>query len=171
MDLLSCATQRLMVVGAKRSGKYTTPYRGAPMSRLGNITEGSQEGAYSPTYPQWCSAMKGVLILFGEVLRYFLLKIKTFSESIFSILDCVEAGWRHVWSGASWWTGSPVSQPWQHGGHHLRQNCRGLQTDFLQDLLRDTTALTHVAFVYQFDYRWDIDNYSGIMRNIHHKEV
>lgn len=75
MDLLSCATQRLTVVGVKRSGKYTTPYRGAPMSRWGNVTEGSQEvfsspksqGAYSPTYPQWCSAMRGDL--FGEVLR------------------------------------------------------------------------------------------------------
>lgn len=77
MDLLWCATQRLMAVGAKRSGKYTTPYREAPMSRWGNVTDGSQDvfsspksqGAYSPHLPSVMFSHEGSWVLLGEVLR------------------------------------------------------------------------------------------------------
>lgn len=36
MELLLCATQRLLVAGTTRKGKYTTPYTGAQMSRWGD---------------------------------------------------------------------------------------------------------------------------------------
>lgn len=157
MDLLSCATQRLMVVGVKRSGKYTTPYRGAPMSRWGNVTERSQEvfsspksqGAYSPTYPQWCSAMRGDL--FGEVLRSLCQIFSSKNKNIFwKYLLYFRLCWSWLETCLKWsfLTDRKSSFPTVTAWRSSCQNCRRLQTDFLQDLLRDTTALTHM-FVYQ----------------------
>lgn len=39
MVLCWCATQRLLVAGAMKNGKFTTPYRGVLMSRWGNVIE------------------------------------------------------------------------------------------------------------------------------------
>lgn len=39
MVLCWCATQRLLVAGAMKNGKFTTPYRGVLMWRWGNVIE------------------------------------------------------------------------------------------------------------------------------------